>query len=110
MAAQRPAERPAGCGRARPTNRCIIDAMLPVDRTLDIRGEVCPTTYVKTRLALEEMQAGQVLRVLVDYEPATRSVPRSIRHYGDRVLGVGALSPGECEILVRKQDSAEAEA
>lgn len=81
--------------------------MLPVDQTLDIRGEVCPYTYVKTRLALEEMQAGQVLRVLVDYEPATRSVPRSVRLYGDRVLGVEALSVGEWEILVRKQDSAE---
>ena len=37
------------------------------DRELDIRGEVCPYTFVKTRLALEEMQPGQVLRVLVDY-------------------------------------------
>jgi len=82
--------------------------MPPVDQTLDIRGEVCPYTYVKTRLALEDMPSGQVLRVLVDYEPATRSVPRSVRLYGDRVLGVEALGLGEWEILVRKRDPAEA--
>ncbi len=106
LAAHRPAERLAGCGRAWPTNRCIIDAMLPVDQTLDIRGEVCPYTYVKARLALEEMQAGQVLRVLVDYEPATRSVPRSVRLHGDEVLSVDAIGTGEWAIWVRKSGEA----
>lgn len=49
--------------------------VLNPDLELDIRGEVCPYTYVKTRLALEEIEVGQVLRVLVDYEPATQNVP-----------------------------------
>jgi TusA-related sulfurtransferase len=77
--------------------------MSQVDRTLDIRGEVCPYTYVKTRLALEEMEAGQVLRVQVDYEPATRSVPRSVKVQGDEVLSVAATQPGQWEIFVRKR-------
>lgn len=70
---------------------------------LDIRGEVCPYTYVKARLALEEMQAGDVLRVWVDYEPATRSVPRSVAVQGDEVLSVAATQPGEWEIRIRKR-------
>lgn len=73
---------------------------------MDIRGEVCPYTFVKTRLALEEMQPGQTLRVLVDYEPAIRNVPRSVRVQGDEVLGVEpcGAAPGVAEwaILVRK--------
>ena len=77
--------------------------MTQVDRTLDIRGEVCPYTYVKTRLALEEMEAGQVLRVQVDYEPATRSVPRSVTIHGDEVLSVAAAQPGQWDIFVRKR-------
>ncbi len=72
------------------------------DQTLDIRGEVCPYTYVKTRLALEEMEAGQMLRVRIDYEPATRSVPRSVKIQGDEVIRVEATHPGEWEILIRK--------
>lgn len=72
------------------------------DRELDIRGEVCPYTFVKTKLALEEMQPGQVLRVLVDYEPATRNVPRSVTVQGDEVLGVETCGALEWVITVRK--------
>jgi TusA-related sulfurtransferase len=77
--------------------------MTQVDQTLDIRAEVCPYTYVKTLLALEEMQPGQTLRVQLDYEPATRSVPRSVMIHGEEVLSVTETLPGEWEILVRKR-------
>ena len=73
-----------------------------LDRELDIRGEVCPYTFVKTKLALEEMTPGQVLRVLVDYEPATRNVPRSVTVQGDEVLGVEICGASEWAITVRK--------
>jgi tRNA 2-thiouridine synthesizing protein A len=75
---------------------------LRFDRELDIRGEVCPYTFVKTRLALEEMTPGQMLRVLVDYEPATRNVPRSVRLQGDEVLGVKSCGASQWAILVRR--------
>jgi TusA-related sulfurtransferase len=73
-----------------------------VDRELDIRGEVCPYTFVKTKLALEEMTAGQVLRVMVDYEPATKNVPRSVGLQGDEVLRVESCGASQWAILVRK--------
>jgi tRNA 2-thiouridine synthesizing protein A len=75
---------------------------LRFDRELDIRGEVCPYTFVKTKLALEEMAPGQVLRVLVDYEPATKNVPRSVRLQGDEVLSVEPCGASEWAITVRK--------
>jgi Sulfurtransferase TusA len=34
-----------------------------VDQELDITKEVCPMTFVRTRLALDRMRPGQVLRV-----------------------------------------------
>jgi len=80
-----------------------MSVMPEADRTLDIRGEVCPYTYVKTRLALEDLAAGQVLRVQIDYEPATRSVPRSVRVQGDEVVTIRSTQPGEWEILIRKR-------
>ena len=73
-----------------------------IDRELDIRGEVCPYTFVKTKLALEEMQPGQVLRVVVDYEPATKNVPRSVGLQGDQVLSVGPCGAAQWAIVVRK--------
>lgn len=73
------------------------------DREIDLRGDVCPITFAKTKIALEEMAVGQVLRVLLDYEPATRNVPRSAELYGDKALYIGSIRPGEWEVLIRKQ-------
>jgi len=82
---------------------CIIAFVEQAEQILDIRGEVCPYTYVKTRLALEEMLPGAEVRVRVDYEPATRSVPRSVALHGDEVLSIAEVQPGEWDILVRKR-------
>lgn len=79
--------------------------VLNPDLELDIRGEVCPYTYVKTRLALEEIEVGQVLRVLVDYEPATQNVPRSVRLHGDEVLRVESVGERTWAIWIRKRNA-----
>lgn len=78
-------------------------AELRPDQEIDLRGDVCPITFAKTKIALEEMAVGQILRVLLDYEPATRNVPRSVAMYGDEVLRVAALAPGQWEVLIRKR-------
>ncbi len=75
-----------------------------VHRELDLKGEVCPYTFVKSKLVLEMMEPGQVLRVIVDYPPATSNVPRSMESEGHKVLAVGAAGEGAWEILVRKKD------
>lgn len=74
----------------------------PSQREIDLRGDVCPLTFAKTKIALEEMEVGQVLRVLLDYEPATRNVPRSAAMYGDEVLHVGPIGAAAWEVLIRK--------
>ena len=71
-------------------------------RTLDLRGEVCPYTFVKSKLAIEEMEPGQVLRVIVDHEPATKNVPRSMENEGNEVLEVARMDGLAWQIVVRK--------
>ena len=72
---------------------------------LDLRGEVCPYTFVRTRLALEEMALGSVLAVLVDHEPASRNIPRSAREWGQEVAGVEPAGAGLWRItLVKRRD------
>lgn len=63
-------------------------------KTLDLRGEICPYTFVRTRLALEELPLGATLEVRVDHEPATRNVPRALREWGQAVLGVEVDAAG----------------
>jgi len=74
-----------------------------VDRDLDLKGEVCPYTFVRSKLALEEMAPGQVLRVVVDYEPATKNVPRSMENEGNEVISITKLNESEWQIVVRKK-------
>lgn len=73
------------------------------DRSIDLRGDVCPITFAKTKITLEEMAIGEVLRVILDYEPATRNLPRSAEMYGDQVLFVGPVAEHEWEVWLRKQ-------
>jgi tRNA 2-thiouridine synthesizing protein A len=71
-------------------------------RLLDLTGEVCPFTFVRTKLALEELPAGARLVVRVDHEPATRNVPRSAADWGQKVLGVAPAGPGRWDIHLEK--------
>jgi tRNA 2-thiouridine synthesizing protein A len=71
------------------------------EETLDLRGEICPFTFVKTKLRLERLPTGARLRVLVDHEPATRNIPRSAAEWGQKVLLVTASDTG-WEITIEK--------
>ena len=76
---------------------------LAVDKELNLRGEVCPYTFVKSKLALEVMQTGQVLRVVVDNDESAGNVPRSMQNEGHDVLGVQKLNEKDWQIVVRKR-------
>ncbi|MDZ4383696.1 MAG: sulfurtransferase TusA family protein [Thermodesulfovibrionia bacterium] len=74
-----------------------------IDRVLDIKGEICPYTFVKSKLALEEMEDGEVLKVIVDYPPATENVPRSLEKEGNEIIAVKKTGEKEWEVIVRKR-------
>jgi TusA-related sulfurtransferase len=71
-------------------------------RELDLRGEVCPYTFLKSKLTLEGVPAGGTLRVLVDNETSARDVPRSLGRSGHAVLAVEPIGDGAWAIVVQK--------
>jgi len=75
---------------------------LRVDREINLKGEVCPYTFVKSLLALEEMEAGYVLRVIVDYLPAVENVPRSLKNEGHEILEAAQINDTDWAITIRK--------
>jgi len=79
----------------------VSDAV-KADKTLDIRGQVCPLTFVRAKLALEKMALGEVLEIVVDHQPACVNVPRSLLHEGQTVLRVEQTGEREWRIVVRK--------
>jgi TusA-related sulfurtransferase len=76
---------------------------LRVDEELNLRGEVCPYTFVKSKLALEDLEPGKILRVIVDNPESAENVPRSLANEGNEVLGVGPLGGEAWSILVKKR-------
>lgn len=76
---------------------------MEIDKSIDIRGEVCPYTYVKSKLALEGLEAGQVLEIILNHKPAVENVPRSMENEGHKVLTVEQISQTDFRIVVEKQ-------
>jgi tRNA 2-thiouridine synthesizing protein A len=61
---------------------------------IDLRGEVCPHTFVQVRLWLEEAPLEAELLARVDYEPSTRQIPRALALLGQRHLSTQAVEDG----------------
>lgn len=73
-----------------------------VTDTVDITDVVCPVTFVKTKVALEDLEEGEILQVhLKDGEPV-QNVPRSVKDEGHQVLKLKDNEDGTYELYIRK--------
>ena len=83
----------------------MLDEVLPAqpaDQHLDITREVCPMTYVRTRLALDRLRPGQMLMVRLSGEEPRRNVPRTAAEQGHVVVSQKDNSDGTTELLLRR--------
>jgi TusA-related sulfurtransferase len=78
---------------------------LQADAELDLRGVICPYNFVKTKLKLEAMKAGQVLAVILDEGDPIRNVPRSVSDDGHKVLSQDPLADAY-RVMIRKRADA----
>lgn len=51
-------------------------------KRIDIRGELCPMTFVLTKLALEDLPTGHTLEVLLDFPSALKNIPDNCKRQG----------------------------
>ncbi len=58
------------------------------DQSIDITGEVCPMTFVRTKLRLERMRPGEILSVRLRGDEPLRNVPKAARDEGHMILGI----------------------
>jgi TusA-related sulfurtransferase len=72
--------------------------------SLDISAEVCPLTFVKTKLLLENMAAGEVACIRLGSGEPLDNLPRTLRDQGHSVLDLRPEQPGSTiyRLLVRK--------
>ena len=72
------------------------------DAELDITGDACPMTFVRTRLALDRLQAGQTLRVRLHGAEPRLNVPRTAVELGHQVVTTHDGADGVTELVLRK--------
>ncbi len=74
------------------------------DYVLDITRDVCPLTFVKTKLLLERMAAGQTAEIRLKGAEPLENVPRSVREHGHEVLSLTPDANGDSYTLsIRKR-------
>ena len=57
-----------------------------IDERVDITDVVCPMTFVKAKVAMEEIEVGQVLAVTMNEGEPVQNVPRSFKEEGQQIL------------------------
>ena len=58
------------------------------DYFIDITQEVCPMTFVKARLQIEKMNAGEMLEIRLLGEEPLKNVPDSLTELGHRMVRI----------------------
>ena len=73
-----------------------------IDETVDITDVICPVTFVKAKVALEELEEGQILSIRMNDGEPVQNVPRSVKEEGHRVLKLTDNGDGTYNLIVRK--------
>lgn len=77
-------------------------AGITVDDTVDITDKVCPLTFVKAKVALEELEEGEVIAIRMNDGEPVQNVPRSVKEEGHQILKLVNNEDGTYSLIVRK--------
>lgn len=69
---------------------------------VDITDVVCPMTFVKAKIAIEELLEGQILEIKMNGGEPILNVPRSFKEEGHKVLDVVNNEDGTFTVFVEK--------
>lgn len=72
------------------------------DDQVDITDVVCPETFVKAKVALEELDDGEILAVRMNDGEPVQNVPRSIKEEGHQILKLLDNEDGTYTLFVKK--------
>lgn len=73
-----------------------------IDERVDITDVVCPMTFVKAKVAMEEIEVGQILAVTMNDGEPVQNVPRSFKKEGQQVLKLIDNENGTYDLIVKK--------
>jgi TusA-related sulfurtransferase len=78
-----------------------LEEIVP-DKSINIKGLVCPYTFVKAKLAIESLEIGQILEILLDSEEASRNIPKSMEDHGQKMLKAEKVNETDWILQIKK--------
>ncbi len=79
-------------------------AGIKIDDQVDITDKVCPFTFVKAKVALDELEDGEVIAIRMNDGEPVQNVPRSIKEEGHQILKLVNNEDGTYNLIVKKVD------
>ena len=77
-------------------------AGIEINDTVDITDKVCPLTFVKAKVAIEELEDGEVIAIHMNDGEPVQNVPRSIKEEGHQILKLVNNEDGTYDLIVKK--------
>lgn len=73
-----------------------------IDDTVDITDKVCRLTFVKAKIAIDELEDGEVIAIRMNDGEPVQNVPRSIKEEGHQILKLVNNEDGTYNLIVKK--------
>jgi TusA-related sulfurtransferase len=77
-------------------------ADIQYDEEVDITDKVCPLTFVKAKVAIDELDEGQIIAIRMNDGEPVQNVPRSIKDEGHQILKLIDNEDGTYTLFVKK--------
>lgn len=76
-----------------------------INDTVDITDKVCPLTFVKAKVAIEELEDGEIIAIHMNDGEPVQNVPRSIKEEGHKILKLIDNEDGTYDLIVQKVEA-----
>lgn len=78
------------------------ESNIHIHKQINIKGEYCPYTMVKTKLGIEFIGVGEILEIRLDNPDAAKNIPDAAAKYGHQVISVEKIDDTDWLIQIRK--------
>ena len=71
-------------------------------KEIDLLDEICPMTFVKTKLAIERINQGERIKVIFNSQEAKTNVPRSLSEVNHKIIAIKNINKEKFYIIIEK--------
>ena len=71
-------------------------------KEIDLLDEICPMTFVKTKLAIERINQGERIKVIFNSQEAKINVAKSLSEVNHKIIAIKNIDKEKFYIIIEK--------